>query len=137
MHVHGKEECATLDCFSGKASRLEFHHFIADACVASAVPCGSSRCTESQREAALLLGQFATADPECKVGCPGPSLHPGRVSHPKGYACLGGQLVGLLPESLGQGRAPPELLMVSATNTRRSYVGLGLISSFAHALVDS
>lgn len=28
---------------------------------------GSSRCTESQREAALLLGQFATTDPECKV----------------------------------------------------------------------
>ncbi|CAI6000458.1 unnamed protein product [Closterium sp. NIES-64] len=27
----------------------------------------SSRCTESQREAALLLGQFATTDPECKV----------------------------------------------------------------------
>ncbi len=28
----------------------------------------SSRCQESQREAALLLGQFATTDPECKVG---------------------------------------------------------------------
>ncbi|EFJ27678.1 hypothetical protein SELMODRAFT_441407 [Selaginella moellendorffii] len=27
----------------------------------------SSRCQESQREAALLLGQFATADPDCKV----------------------------------------------------------------------
>ncbi|KAH8972957.1 hypothetical protein BDL97_01G019200 [Sphagnum fallax] len=27
----------------------------------------SSRCQESQREAALLLGQFATTDPECKV----------------------------------------------------------------------
>ncbi len=28
----------------------------------------SSRCQENQREAALLLGQFATTDPECKVG---------------------------------------------------------------------
>jgi hypothetical protein len=27
----------------------------------------SSKCQESQREAALLLGQFATTDPECKV----------------------------------------------------------------------
>jgi hypothetical protein len=27
----------------------------------------SSRCPESQRESALLLGQFATTDPECKV----------------------------------------------------------------------
>jgi hypothetical protein len=27
----------------------------------------SSKCPESQREAALLLGQFATTDPECKV----------------------------------------------------------------------
>lgn len=27
----------------------------------------SSRCQESQREAALLLGQFATTDPDCKV----------------------------------------------------------------------
>ncbi len=27
----------------------------------------NSRCPESQRESALLLGQFATIDPECKV----------------------------------------------------------------------
>jgi hypothetical protein len=27
----------------------------------------SSCCTESQREAALLLGQFASADSDCKV----------------------------------------------------------------------
>lgn len=27
----------------------------------------SSKCTESQREAALLLGQFATTDPDFKV----------------------------------------------------------------------
>lgn len=26
-----------------------------------------SNCTESQREAALLLGQFAAADSDCKV----------------------------------------------------------------------
>ncbi|CAD5183988.1 unnamed protein product [Musa acuminata subsp. malaccensis] len=29
----------------------------------------SSCCTESQREAALLLGQFASADSDCKALC--------------------------------------------------------------------
>ena len=37
-----------------------------DLCILCVV---SSRCQESQREAALLLGQFATTDPECKVLC--------------------------------------------------------------------
>jgi hypothetical protein len=31
----------------------------------------NSDCPDSQRESALLLGQFATADPETKVRCPG------------------------------------------------------------------
>lgn len=30
-------------------------------------PCNSSCCSESQREAALLLGQFAATDSDCKV----------------------------------------------------------------------
>jgi hypothetical protein len=29
--------------------------------------CNSSFCSESQREAALLLGQFAATDSDCKV----------------------------------------------------------------------
>ena len=33
----------------------------------NAVLCNSSCCSESQREAALLLGQFAATDSDCKV----------------------------------------------------------------------
>jgi hypothetical protein len=48
-----------------KVGLVELLHYIFPLFMCSSVV--SSRCPESQREAALLLGQFATTDPECKV----------------------------------------------------------------------
>ncbi|KAG6509968.1 hypothetical protein ZIOFF_027976 [Zingiber officinale] len=50
------------------AMKSEHHQLINDAAALQPViGLLSSCCTESQREAALLLGQFASADSECKV----------------------------------------------------------------------
>jgi hypothetical protein len=48
-----------------KVGLIELLHYIFPLFMCFSVV--SSRCAESQREAALLLGQFATTDPECKV----------------------------------------------------------------------